>query len=43
MDKLNKKIEFTYNQCDEKVILTQHEVTLKISPLELAIKEEIVE
>jgi len=30
-------------QCGEKVILAQHEIALTMSPLELSIKEHIVE
>jgi len=39
----HQKIEFTCNQHSEEVILTQTEVALTISLLELSIKEQIVE
>ena len=39
----HQKIEFTCNQCGEKVMPAQHEVALTISLLELSIKEQTVE
>ena len=47
-EKLNKaythqKIEFTRSQRGEKVIPAQREIALRISLLELCIKERIVE
>ena len=39
----HQKIEFTRNQCGEKVIPAQREITLSISLLELSIKEQNIE
>ena len=39
----HQTIEFTRSQHGEKVILTQREITLSISLLELPIKEQIIE
>jgi len=46
INKLNRAytyqtIEFTLNQCGEKVIFAQHEIALIILLLELSIKEHI--
>jgi len=48
IDKLNKaytqqKIEFTFSQHSEKVIIAQCEIALSIPLLELSVKEQIVE